>query len=87
MFDVEQEMFSLAVRHMVTRYLSSDASPQAKCNFFCALEEVLTQALLFQPVEVFNAFQHSPCVDPGKGRSVNASQRPAFGARSARSVS
>lgn len=37
----------LARRNMVSRYLSSDASPQAKHNFFCTIEEVLVQSLPF----------------------------------------
>ena len=68
---------ALASRYHVSRYLSSDASPQARHNFFCTIEEVLLQEKVFQVSDAFNAFQDGlvvekrslPALTLGKGEA------------------
>eukprot|EP00435_Cladocopium_sp_Y103_P039770 s2160_g10.t1 len=53
----------LAKDFFVTRYLSSDASPQAKHNFFCTIEEVLLQEKLAGDRNMENPFQDCMSVE------------------------
>ena len=54
---------SLAATNHVSRYLSSDASPQARHNFFCTIEEVLVQPRVFEVSASFDAFRDALVIE------------------------